>query len=73
MAADALPDFIGDRLVSCEAVDRDRYGRTVAKCAVGAADLGGQMVRAGWARGIMSGTQAGIAGMTRTPPVVPWN
>ncbi len=53
---------------SCEAVDRDRYGRTVTKCAVDGADLGRVMGRAGWARGIMSGTQAGIAGMTKTPP-----
>ena len=52
MAADALRDFIGDRLVSCEAVDRDRYGRTVATCAVDGADLGHVMVRAGWAAGL---------------------
>ncbi len=50
MATDALAGFIGDQQVTCEAVDTDRYGRTVATCAVDGADLGSMMVRAGWAR-----------------------
>ncbi len=50
MATDALTDFIADRPITCETVDRDRYGRAVATCAVDGADLGGLMIRAGWAR-----------------------
>ncbi len=50
LAADALADFIAYRPVTCETVDRDRYGWAVATCAVDGADLGGLMIRAGWAR-----------------------
>ncbi len=50
MATGALAHVIGDRPVSCESVDTDRYGRTVATCAVDGEDLGSMMVRAGWAR-----------------------
>ncbi len=33
----------------CEELDRDRYRRIVAKCAVGEADIGEWMVSQGWA------------------------
>ncbi len=49
MATAALSRIIGDNPVTCEAVDTDRYGRTVATCSVAGADIGGSMVRAGWA------------------------
>ena len=49
-AALALSDFIGSRTVSCNVIERDRYGRAVATCSVGGTDLGGYMVERGWAR-----------------------
>jgi endonuclease YncB( thermonuclease family) len=33
----------------CEAISRERYGRTVARCMAGGEDLGAGMVSAGWA------------------------
>jgi endonuclease YncB( thermonuclease family) len=33
--------------LKCEALDRDRYGRTVARCTVSGRDIGGEMVCAG--------------------------
>lgn len=45
----ALADMIGDRVVRCVEVDRDRYGRIVGKCDVDRQDLGEWMVRQGWA------------------------
>ena len=48
-AARKLRDLIGDRTVSCTKRDVDNYGRIVAVCRSGAADLGAEMVRAGFA------------------------
>ncbi|MDE0173437.1 MAG: thermonuclease family protein [Defluviicoccus sp.] len=48
-AARALASRIGDRRVSCEERDRDRYGRVVAVCAVAGLDLNEWMVSEGWA------------------------
>jgi endonuclease YncB( thermonuclease family) len=48
-AARKLRDLIGDRTVSCTKRDVDDYGRIVAVCRSGAADLGAEMVRAGFA------------------------
>lgn len=48
-ATTALADFIGDREVDCTVMDIDRYGRSVAVCAVGGVDVGGWMVESGWA------------------------
>jgi endonuclease YncB( thermonuclease family) len=36
-------------LVTCAEIDWDRYGRTVATCAVGSQDIGAELVRQGWA------------------------
>jgi endonuclease YncB( thermonuclease family) len=47
VARDALRDLVRGRVVTCVQVDRDRYQRVVASCAVGGADLGEQMVRSG--------------------------
>lgn len=44
-----LADLVRDKAVTCEALDRDRYGRTIALCRVGGADIGAIMVRAGMA------------------------
>ncbi len=48
-AASALAEKIASRAVACQELDRDRYGRIVAKCAVAGEDLGEWMVANGWA------------------------
>jgi endonuclease YncB( thermonuclease family) len=48
-AAVALTDFINRRPVECFEVDRDRYGRMVARCEVAGVDLSEWLVRQGWA------------------------
>jgi endonuclease YncB( thermonuclease family) len=48
-AANELAAFIGSRPVSCTPVTVDRYGRTVASCAVGGRDLAHWLVRQGLA------------------------
>jgi endonuclease YncB( thermonuclease family) len=48
-AALALSDEIGNRVVNCEAKDRDRYGRVVAVCLAGGEDINAWMVVNGWA------------------------
>lgn len=48
-AAQALRNHIGTATVHCMRRDTDRYGRTVAVCYVGDADLNEWMVREGWA------------------------
>jgi endonuclease YncB( thermonuclease family) len=46
-AANDLDAFIAGRPVNCLPISLDRYGRTVATCSVGGADLGN---RAQWSR-----------------------
>lgn len=36
-------------VASCDALDTDRYGRTVARCTVGGQDVARELVRNGWA------------------------
>lgn len=48
-AASELDGFIAGRAVSCEAVGRDVYGRTVATCSVAGVDLNEWLVRGGLA------------------------
>jgi endonuclease YncB( thermonuclease family) len=48
-AAFALSDEIGNRVVSCQPKDRDRYGRVVAVCLAGGEDINAWMVAKGWA------------------------
>lgn len=48
-AALALDSLIRHRPVACEQKDKDRYGRIVAVCRVGATDLNGWMVQQGHA------------------------
>ncbi len=49
-AADALASLIGrNGRVTCQEMDRDRYGRTVAVCEANGHDINGELVRQGWA------------------------
>src|SRR5688572_30056877 len=48
-AARKLRSLIGDRTVTCAQRDVDDYGRIVAVCRSGAADLAGEMARSGFA------------------------
>jgi endonuclease YncB( thermonuclease family) len=48
-AANDLDAFIAGRPVNCSPISLDRYGRTVASCSVGGADLGEWLVRKGLA------------------------
>jgi endonuclease YncB( thermonuclease family) len=48
-ATKALTEIIGDRSVSCNRRDVDRYGRIVAVCRAGAINLNAWMVGQGWA------------------------
>jgi endonuclease YncB( thermonuclease family) len=41
---------IEGKTVTCEPIETDRYGRTVARCRVGGEDLQRWLVRNGWAR-----------------------
>lgn len=49
-AHEELKSIVGSRPVTCEAQGYDRYGNTVATCRIGRIDIGGEMVRRGWAR-----------------------
>lgn len=48
-AREVLGALLQGGAVKCQAVDQDRYGRAVARCAVNGRDLGGELVRLGWA------------------------
>jgi len=48
-AALALADRIGVQTVNCNALDRDRFGRTVSECSVGGENMNAWLVRNGWA------------------------
>lgn len=48
-AAFALADLAQSHVVSCQLKDRDRYGRIVAVCRIGAIDLGRWVVEQGFA------------------------
>lgn len=48
-AAFALDDKIGNRVVTCEHRDTDRYRRMVAVCMAGGVDLGRWLVQQGYA------------------------
>lgn len=48
-AKDQLGKLVTGGPVECIPVDRDRYGRTVARCSLGGLDLAAEMVRSGWA------------------------
>jgi len=46
-AKDALIKIVGQGVLRCEGLDRDRYGRTVARCMVSGRDVAAAMVRTG--------------------------
>ena len=46
----ALADLIGSRPVACEPLDRDRYGRIVARCFSADQDIAAWSVANGWAQ-----------------------
>jgi endonuclease YncB( thermonuclease family) len=48
-AALALQNHIGSQPVTCAKRDTDRYGRVVARCSVGGADINAWLVSEGWA------------------------
>ncbi|MEZ0213884.1 MAG: thermonuclease family protein [Xanthobacteraceae bacterium] len=48
-AALFLADLIGRKTVTCAPNGRDRYRRVLAHCSISEGDLGGLLVRAGWA------------------------
>lgn len=48
-AARALDAMTQGRVIACRQMDRDRYGRIVARCQAGGMDLGAEMVRQGLA------------------------
>jgi endonuclease YncB( thermonuclease family) len=48
-AANGLSAFTSGKVVNCEPVDRDRYGRTVARCSVNGADIAEWLVETGLA------------------------
>ena len=45
----ALSDWIGQRTVTCETTEKDKYGRWLARCSVGGTDLATWMATQGWA------------------------
>ena len=48
-ARDELRRLIRNATVTCQVLDTDRYGRSVAECSAGNVNLNDAMVRAGWA------------------------
>lgn len=48
-ALDHLKSLIAGRVIACTTLDIDRYQRRVARCTAGGRDLGGAMVKDGWA------------------------
>jgi endonuclease YncB( thermonuclease family) len=49
VAKNALRRHVGDAPVMCVPVDRDQYGRAVARCYINNEDLNRWMVASGWA------------------------
>ena len=42
-----LSDLLSDERIACDGIERDRYGRLVAKCSVRGLDIGAEMVARG--------------------------
>lgn len=49
LAARWLRSRVQNRTLQCSAVDKDRYGRVVARCRIDGTDLSQALVEAGWA------------------------
>lgn len=77
-----LRQIIHGREVSCDPVDTDKYGRTVAVCHAGDTDLNARMVETGWAMAYRTYSQSYIpfeekarkerAGMWDSSFIPPW-
>jgi hypothetical protein len=77
-----LAEYVGRRTATCEPRDRDRYGRLVAACSVGGANISAWMVREGWAVAYRRYSQDFVAdeaaaraakrGIWRSTFIVPW-
>lgn len=48
-AKSMLTAFLTSARLSCQPLNRDRFGRLIARCHIGGDDLAGLMVRSGWA------------------------
>jgi len=48
-ASVALSNWLAEKQVSCSPKSKDRYGRTLARCFVGASDIQSWLVANGWA------------------------
>jgi len=49
MAAKQMSGYVSDETVNCEIIDKDRYGRFIAKCLVNGTDINELLVKGGWA------------------------
>lgn len=65
MAKDALASLIGDATLSCTRKSTDPYGRMVAVCYIGSADVGQALVDAGWATAYRRYSEDYVAAETR--------
>ncbi len=82
-AAERLGELIAGTPVTCEPLDRDVYGRIVARCTARGLDLGAQLVREGlaWAfvrystdyAGIEAEAQAAALGVWQAETQPPWD
>lgn len=83
-AAWALSNWIGQQTVVCEPTKKDRYGRWLARCAVGGTDIAEWLAEEGWAvpyrdckcevvRGAAARAQAADAGIWTGTFQVPWD
>jgi endonuclease YncB( thermonuclease family) len=83
-AALALFDWIGSRTVACEPTGKDRYGRWLAHCSVGGADVAEWLASNGWAipyrdckcevvRAAAAQAKAGRRGIWTSTFQMPWD
>ncbi|MFG1211046.1 thermonuclease family protein [Xanthobacter flavus] len=78
-----LADLLAEHAVTCTEAGKDRYGRTLAHCAVEGQDVGASMVRAGWALAFVrysreylpqeEEARSAAAGMWSMEFVAPWD
>lgn len=64
-AGEALRSLIGGYDVTCDSHEVDQYGRLVATCRIGQADIGREMVAAGWATAFRSYSDRYVADEAR--------
>ena len=73
-AAERLTTLLAADGLDCEALDRDAYGRIVARCAAGGVELGGAMVAEGlaWAFVQYSGDYVSVEARARAGGIGIW-